>query len=123
MAACEPSPKALAAGDREAGNFYIKQITNYNLMRFAIPTHNRELTAHFGHCENFAILTTENGEIISEEFIDPPVHQPGVYPKFLAIMMLTLLLQGAWARKLRICLLRTLLKYIWAFRLVLPQTW
>ena len=92
-------------------------------MRFAIPTHNRELTAHFGHCENFAILTTENGEIIDEEFIDPPVHQPGVYPKFLADNGVNVIIAGGMGQKAQDLLLRTLLKYIWAFRLVLPQTW
>ncbi len=87
------------AACREAGNFYIKQITNYKLMKFAIPTQNRELTAHFGHCENFAILTTENGEIISEEFIDPPVHQPGVYPKFLADNDVNVIIAGGMGQK------------------------
>ena len=45
-------------------------------MKFAIPTFNRQLTAHFGHCESFAIVNTENESIVSEEYLDPPVHQP-----------------------------------------------
>lgn len=68
-------------------------------MKFAIPTHNRELTAHFGHCENFAILTTEDGKIISEEYIDPPVHQPGVYPKFLADNGVNVIIAGGMGQK------------------------
>ena len=51
---------------------------------FAIPTLNGELTAHFGHCEKFAIVETTEEKISKEYFLNPPVHQPGVYPKFLA---------------------------------------
>lgn len=52
--------------------------------KFAIPTLNEKLTSHFGHCEKFAIVEVEENKVIKEEFIAPPVHQPGVYPKFLA---------------------------------------
>jgi len=52
--------------------------------KFAIPTVNDMLTPHFGHCEKFAIIETENDSILSTNFINPPVHQPGVYPSFLA---------------------------------------
>jgi len=68
-------------------------------MRFAIPTLNRELTAHFGHCESFAIVNTENKKIISEEFIDPPVHQPGVYPRFLAEHGVDVIIAGGMGQK------------------------
>lgn len=53
-------------------------------MKFAIPTLNEEITAHFGHCEKFAIVDVENNKVVKSEFLTPPVHQPGVYPKFLA---------------------------------------
>jgi predicted Fe-Mo cluster-binding NifX family protein len=52
--------------------------------KFAIPTLNNQLTAHFGHCEKFAIVDVEDNNVTNEEFVTPPVHQPGVYPKFLA---------------------------------------
>ena len=68
-------------------------------MRFAIPTLNRELTAHFGHCESFAIVNTENEKIISEEFLDPPVHQPGVYPRFLADHGVDVIIAGGMGQK------------------------
>lgn len=51
---------------------------------FAVPTVNGLLTEHFGHCEKFAIIEIEDNKVIGEEFLTPPVHQPGVYPKFLA---------------------------------------
>ena len=33
---------------------------------FAIPVSGGKLCAHFGHCDQFAILQTENGKIIDE---------------------------------------------------------
>ena len=51
---------------------------------FAIPTVGGEITPHFGHCEQFAIVETENNQIGETRFVTPPMHQPGVYPGFLA---------------------------------------
>ena len=51
---------------------------------FAVPTVNKKLTAHFGHCQSFAVLKVENDKIVEEDYLDPPVHQPGSYPAFLA---------------------------------------
>ncbi len=68
-------------------------------MKFAIPTFNGELTAHFGHCESFAIVNTENEAIVSEEYLDPPVHQPGVYPRFLADHGVDVIIAGGMGQK------------------------
>ncbi|MCK5154250.1 MAG: NifB/NifX family molybdenum-iron cluster-binding protein, partial [Spirochaetales bacterium] len=51
---------------------------------FAVPTLNKKLTAHFGHCQSFAVLRVENDRIVEEDYLDPPEHQPGSYPAFLA---------------------------------------
>ena len=51
---------------------------------FAVPTVNRKLTAHFGHCQSFAVLKVEDDKIVNEDYLDPPAHQPGSYPAFLA---------------------------------------
>lgn len=63
-------------------------------MKFAIPTLDNELTAHFGHCEKFAIIETENNKVIKEEFVNPPVHQPGAYPRFLADIGVDVIIAG-----------------------------
>lgn len=68
-------------------------------MKFAIPTQNRVLTAHFGHCENFAIVTTNGKEIEGVEYIDPPVHQPGVYPRYLAENGVDVIIAGGMGQK------------------------
>ncbi len=54
------------------------------MKRFAIPTYDGVLTAHFGHCEKFAFIDVDdNGKIIKEEFVTPPEHQPGLFPKWV----------------------------------------
>ncbi len=67
--------------------------------KFAIPTLNEKLTAHFGHCEKFAIVDVEEDKVVNEEFIVPPVHQPGVYPKFLADQGVHVIIAGGMGQK------------------------
>ncbi len=50
----------------------------------AVPSSNGLLDEHFGHCRQFALLSVEDDKIISESVIDPPPHEPGLLPKFLA---------------------------------------
>jgi len=53
-------------------------------IKLAVPTEGGVLCAHFGHCEAFYIATVEGKEITAEEMIVPPVHQPGLYPAWVA---------------------------------------
>lgn len=62
--------------------------------KFAVPTLHGKLSPHFGHCEKFAIVEIENGSIIKEEFVFPPMHQPGVYPKFLSEIGVSIIIAG-----------------------------
>jgi len=50
---------------------------------FAIPTAGGKLCAHFGHCEQFALIETENRAIKGKTMQTPPPHEPGVLPKWL----------------------------------------
>lgn len=68
-------------------------------IKFAIPCLNGELTEHFGHCEKFSIIDVENNSIVNEVFINPPVHQPGVYPKFLAEQGVKIIIAGGIGQK------------------------
>jgi len=52
-------------------------------MKFAIPLAEGKLTAHFGHCQEFAFVEVEDNEIKSKEALVPPPHEPGVLPKWL----------------------------------------
>ncbi len=52
--------------------------------KFAIPCYHGVLTDHFGHCEQFAIVdVNDNNEVVGSKMIEPPVHQPGLYPRWL----------------------------------------
>ncbi len=51
---------------------------------FAIPTVRGELTPHFGHCEQFALVETEDDKIGEVRYVTSPGHQPGIYPRFLS---------------------------------------
>lgn len=50
---------------------------------FAIPISGGKLSAHFGHCEQFALIETEDGQIIHKSMQTPPPHEPGILPKWL----------------------------------------
>ena len=52
-------------------------------MRIAIPTAEGRLCLHFGHCQEFAVVTVENGEIRGTEMLPPPAHEPGALPRWL----------------------------------------
>ncbi|MBW1852382.1 MAG: P-loop NTPase [Deltaproteobacteria bacterium] len=48
-----------------------------------VPVSGGKLSAHFGHCEQFAFIETQNGKIIETEMRSPPAHEPGVLPRWL----------------------------------------
>jgi ATP-binding protein involved in chromosome partitioning len=48
-----------------------------------IPVAEGKLSPHFGHCEQFAFIETEKGEIKAHEMKTPPPHEPGVLPRWL----------------------------------------
>ncbi len=56
------------------------------MMRFAIPVCEGVLSMHFGHCEKFALVDVDQDlkAIVSSTSVDPPPHQPGLLPGWLA---------------------------------------
>ena len=52
-------------------------------MKFAIPLAQGKLTAHFGHCQEFALVEVEDNEVRKTETLVPPPHEPGMLPKWL----------------------------------------
>jgi predicted Fe-Mo cluster-binding NifX family protein len=65
-------------------------------MKIALPIADGRLCMHFGHCEKFAILdvNASTNEIISEDHIDAPPHQPGLLPQFLADLGANFIIAG-----------------------------
>jgi len=52
-------------------------------MKFAIPLADGKLTAHFGHCQEFALIEVADNKIKNKETLIPPPHEPGVLPRWL----------------------------------------
>ena len=52
-------------------------------MKIAIPLADGKLTAHFGHCQEFALIDVKGNEITKKETLVPPPHEPGVLPAWL----------------------------------------
>ena len=64
-------------------------------MKFAIPIVNGRLSEHFGYCEEFAIIETNNKKIISEKYVaSPPDHHEGEYPQFLKNKGVNIIITG-----------------------------
>ncbi len=69
----------------EKGNFY---------MKIAIPLAAGKLSAHFGHCEQFALIEVKDNQIVGKELLTPPPHEPGVLPAWLAEQQVTQIIAG-----------------------------
>lgn len=66
---------------------------------FAVPTVNEKLCAHFGHCDQFAVIETDNNTITNINYLQPPAHQPGTYPRFLAEKGVSTIISGGMGIK------------------------
>ena len=65
----------------------------------AIPLENGILCSHFGHCQQFAIINTENNSISGETFVTPPPHEPGLLPAWLAEKGVTDVIAGGMGQR------------------------
>ncbi len=70
-------------------------------MRIAVPLVQGKLSLHFGHCEQFAIIDVDSGSknILSQELVEPPPHEPGVLPKWLAGLHVELIIAGGMGQR------------------------
>lgn len=70
-------------------------------MKIAIPMVEGKLSAHFGHCEAFALVNanTESKTITSMQTLAPPAHEPGVLPRWLAEQGANLIIAGGMGNR------------------------
>ena len=66
---------------------------------FAVPTAEGKLCAHFGHCDQFALVETENGKIQGTSMHTPPPHEPGVLPTWLHQQGANVIIAGGMGAK------------------------
>ena len=65
-------------------------------MKIAIPVAQKKVCMHFGHCEEFALFEVDekSKEIIKQEYIESPPHQPGMLPGWLKEKGATAIISG-----------------------------
>ena len=70
-------------------------------MRVAIPLSGGQLSPHFGHCEEFALIDVDpEAKTISKVERQPaPPHAPGLLPRWLAERGATVILAGGMGQR------------------------
>lgn len=70
-------------------------------MKIAIPIADGKLCAHFGHCEQFALVDVEpkDKKILKREDIEAPPHQPGLLPPWLAKQGVNVVIAGGMGQR------------------------
>lgn len=71
------------------------------MMKIAIPLANGKLAMHFGHCEKFALIDidAEEKKVIKHQEIDPPAHEPGLLPPWLANQGANVIIAGGMGER------------------------
>jgi len=67
--------------------------------KIALPMENGVLCAHFGHCQQFAIVDVVDGVITDVKEMTPPEHVPGLYPRWVASFGVTDVIGGGMGQK------------------------
>ena len=68
-------------------------------MKFAIPLAQGKLTAHFGHCQEFALIEVEGNQITNKQLLVPPPHEPGVLPQWLHEQGASVIIAGGMGQR------------------------
>ena len=65
-------------------------------MRYAVPVSGGMVSQHFGHCEQFALIDVDEqrNEILRQELVPSPGHQPGLLPEWLAEQGVSVVIAG-----------------------------
>ena len=71
------------------------------MKRYAVPMANGQLSMHFGHAAQFAILDydVETQTIVSNELHTPPPHEPGVLPAWLHDLGVDIIIAGGMGQR------------------------
>jgi len=63
--------------------------------KIAFPTSDKvRVDEHFGHCKEFAVYIIEENEVKEVNYIQPPEHTPGSFPKFLGAQGVDVIITG-----------------------------
>lgn len=65
----------------------------------AIPLEEGVLCSHFGHCQQFAVFSVVNEDIIDAKLLTPPPHEPGLLPGWLAERGIDFVIAGGMGQR------------------------
>ncbi len=70
-------------------------------MKIAIPVSQGRLSAHFGHCEEFAILEADGQDqaTLKESRHQAPPHEPGLLPRWLHELGANVIIAGGMGQR------------------------
>ena len=70
-------------------------------MKIAIPVTEDRLSAHFGHCEAFAIIEADQQgkTIVSKSVHQAPPHEPGLLPRWLHELGADVIIAGGMGQR------------------------
>ncbi len=70
-------------------------------MKIAIPLAEDRLSAHFGHCQQFALLDVneQSRTITARQSLVPPPHEPGVLPRWLHGLGANVIIAGGMGQR------------------------
>ena len=70
-------------------------------MKIAIPVAQGRLSAHFGHCDSFAIFEAdqESKKIIGVSMHQAPPHEPGLLPRWLHELGAEVIIAGGMGQR------------------------
>ena len=65
-------------------------------LKLALPLVGERVSPHFGHPECFAMVRVDrdSGQILEQQLVDPPPHQPGLLPAWLVKQGVGVILAG-----------------------------
>ena len=65
-------------------------------MRIAVPITGGQLSPHFGHCDEFALIDIDQNTkgITDQRTVEAPPHSPGLLPEWLSNQGVNLVLAG-----------------------------
>lgn len=70
-------------------------------MKIAVPTADGKLAMHFGHCEAFTLVEVDptSRQVKAAETVNPPPHEPGVLPTWLASLGVSVVIAGGMGQR------------------------
>jgi len=84
----------------EITNIKLKGENNMNIeekliKKIAFPTSDKvTVDEHFGHCKEFVIYIIEENEVKEVNYVKPPEHTPGSFPKYLGAQGVDVIITG-----------------------------